>query len=352
MRAGNAFRRLVGWLPLLYAAPLLIYLAARPWIAVDGPAFVPERAWLRFYELVSLLNEFTPFLFVPVPVWLATWLLVRALYGELFLPRPSDLVAAPVHAADAQVTVRIMTHNLRASTGAATGLLETIQAAAPDMLVVQELSPQMARSLDEALSAEYPHRRLRPASGGPGTGIWSRFPLLSEEVLDRSLRGDYWQHAVLEVHGQPLHVVNLHLSAPKIRWRVDVDGPLPIQVGQVTRARSSEVAGLAPRLRDLASGPAPLVVAGDLNLTDQTPEYRQLIGAGLVDAHRSAGWGFGHTFPSEQRVRVLGRRISVPVPLIRIDYVLHSPHLVTRRVQVLPAGGSDHHPVVADLQLQ
>jgi endonuclease/exonuclease/phosphatase (EEP) superfamily protein YafD len=40
---------------------------------------------------------------------------------------------------------------------------------------------------------------------------------------------------------------------------------------------------------------------------------------------------------------------SIGLPLWRIDYVLHSPDLVSLRAVVGDYGGSDHRPVMAEL---
>jgi endonuclease/exonuclease/phosphatase family metal-dependent hydrolase len=121
----------------------------------------------------------------------------------------------------------------------------------------------------------------------------------------------------------------------------------------VSEARKLEVSWLVPRLRQLSDGPDPVVVAGDMNLTDQTPEFRSLIGAGFSNAYRQAGWGIDLTFPAVPRARLLGRVFLVRFPFIGIDHILISSEMQARRAQVWPQSGrSDHRPVVADLVLR
>ena len=152
---------------------------------------------------------------------------------------------------------------------------------------------------------------------------------------------------------RPLHVVNLHLSTPVQRWRPRGTSPVPVPTGEQTVGRRAEIGSLVPRLRDRVGAGDAVVVAGDFNLTDQTPEYRALLGTGLLDAHREAGWGFGDTFPAGRRVRIAGRQLTIPFPLLRLDYVWHSRELATRQARVWSSsGGSDHLPVVADLVLR
>jgi endonuclease/exonuclease/phosphatase (EEP) superfamily protein YafD len=354
-------------LPLLHGLLLVTYLALR-WVAGEAGPDIPvariQRLWLGLRGALTLLAEFTPFLFLPLPLWLLTaalartraalvaaafpWLIFAWLYGELFVPRVP--AAQPT-----QTTLRVMTHNVLASSRPADDLIRTIAGANPDVLLVQELTPGLAAALDGALAARYPHRRLRPG-GWDGMGLWSRYPLVSEEQWNGSILGAHWQHAVLDVSGRRLHVVNLHLNSPRTRWRpvgAAPVPPVPIETSESLQRRDVEVGRLVPRLRALADGPEATLVAGDFNLTDQTPEYGEFRSAGFGDAFRSAGWGFGTTFPVGRTAHLRGLRFPIPVPLVRIDYVLYSPAIAVQGATVWPAaGGSDHLPVVTDLALR
>jgi endonuclease/exonuclease/phosphatase (EEP) superfamily protein YafD len=356
---------LIGLLPLAHGLPLLAYLLLRGSVTNAVPEVVPERQWWQLFNLVTLLNEFTPWFFLPLPLWLLTLLIARrksalfatglpwtmflVLYGELFVPRPAhvaDLVGQP---SPDEVRLRVMTFNVLAAQRPTAELVRIVEEADPDVLMTQELIPGIARALEEGTDGRYPYSRLRTTNGWGAQGIWSRYPIGSEERWDGSRRGAQWQHAVLDVEGRPLHLVNLHLSTPGVNWRTPEALPVPVVVGEVSEARQLEVAWLSPRLRALADGPDPVVVAGDLNLTDQTPEFRRLLAAGYRDAYRQAGWGIGLTFPAVPRARVVGRTFPA-VPLLGIDHVLISSELRTRRAQIWPeAGRSDHRPVVVDV---
>lgn len=67
----------------------------------------------------------------------------------------------------------------------------------------------------------------------------------------------------------------------------------------------------------------------------------------LLDTQRTAGWGFGHTYPA---YTYHFRKLPILPRLVRIDMILHSADFVTLSSQVSPADGeSDHLPVVAKL---
>lgn len=362
-------RRLIGLLPLLHALPLLAYLLLRGFVVTPGPAIVPERRWLQLYNLVSLLNEFTPWFFLPLPLWLITlaasrqkvglfatavpWVMFGSLYGELFVPGTDQIAEWMRRPAPGETRLRVMTFNILGTSRSAAGLVRVVQEADPDVLMTQELIPTLAQQLDTVLGDVYPYSRLRTNGLWEAQGIWSRYPIVSEVRWEGSRRGANWQHAVVDVNGQQVHVVNLHLSTPRVNVRTSEILPVPVVVGESSAARSLEVDWLVPRLRALSGGTDAVVVAGDLNLTDQTPEFGRLLAAGYADAHRQAGWGFGLTFPAVPRVRIVRRSFLVRWPLIGIDHILLSPHVRARRAEVWPEGGSsDHRPVVADLVLR
>jgi endonuclease/exonuclease/phosphatase family metal-dependent hydrolase len=88
----------------------------------------------------------------------------------------------------------------------------------------------------------------------------------------------------------------------------------------------------------------PLVLVGDLNLTEREPAYRDLA-VGLWDAQQAIGSGMGHTWRPFPLARF-------GLPLLRIDYVLGNQ-------KVRPLGlardcsprGADHCALIAILTL-
>jgi endonuclease/exonuclease/phosphatase (EEP) superfamily protein YafD len=352
------------WLPLLHAAALLAFFAVR-WAAQGLDAQPHPLWWPRLQRFVDLIGEFTPAFFLPLPLWLLTtlvartwkalrfaaapWLIFAALYGELFLPTTLRAAAAPAATRPA-VPIRIMTFNVLAQSRPADGVVAAVQRADPDVLLVQELGGGFSAAITAALGDRYPEQWLQPGGWG-GTGIWSKYPIYTQETLFGSQRGANWQHVTLNVDGRPFELVNLHLSTPVARkWGATL-GLLPVATGEDAALRRIEVAGLAPRLQAYTQSHTPLVVVGDLNLTDQTPEYRRLRATGLEDAQRTVGFGFGNTFPAGRSVHAFGRLLPIPTPVVRLDYVLYAS-MTARRVAVWPeSGGSDHLPVVADLAL-
>jgi endonuclease/exonuclease/phosphatase (EEP) superfamily protein YafD len=80
----------------------------------------------------------------------------------------------------------------------------------------------------------------------------------------------------------------------------------------------------------------PVLLCGDFNSTPHSRVYRHLA-AGRQDAFREAGTGWGMSYH---------RRL----PLVRIDYVLASEEWEPVSARTVPAGLSDHLPVLVRLR--
>jgi vancomycin resistance protein VanJ len=81
----------------------------------------------------------------------------------------------------------------------------------------------------------------------------------------------------------------------------------------------------------------PMIVAGDLNLVADSAIYRRAFG-GLSNGFASAGWGWGAT----KFTRFHG---------VRIDHILANGNWRFTRCRVGPDVGSDHRPLIADIEL-
>jgi endonuclease/exonuclease/phosphatase (EEP) superfamily protein YafD len=99
------------------------------------------------------------------------------------------------------------------------------------------------------------------------------------------------------------------------------------------RQRAAEVRDLRGRLD---AEELPVVLAGDLNVTPQNWDYRQL-SRSRTDAFRAAGRGWGGTYRGD-------------LPLVRIDFVLVDRDFDVVAAHVPKVQFSDHRPVVARIR--
>lgn len=347
--------RVASALSIAYAVAVLVWQGLRLTLG--------DRWWLGMANAVSLYL-FLPLLsLLPLGVWVmllrpagrSRWLPIAAtavplvvwtlLYGGLFLPR-----RAPV-SAQGTVPLRVLTFNVLYSAGDVEGLEQFIRAESPDLVLLQELTPAVARELAPRLKAEYPHKILLPQEGTTGLGIWSHHPLQDGGTLPEPDWGyggwpNSTQVATMTYEGRPVLVFNVHALPPARPWNGYPVRWWPEILRFEFLYREEEVRRLVTRA---AQHDGPVIAAGDFNFTDQNAAY-DLMAAQLEDAHRKIGWGFGHTNPA-MRATMAG--IPVPPRSFRIDYVWYSHHWQALDVGVAgPVAGSDHLPVLASLVLK
>jgi endonuclease/exonuclease/phosphatase (EEP) superfamily protein YafD len=162
-----------------------------------------------------------------------------------------------------------------------------------------------------------------------------------------------WQVQVVQVdvEGRGLTIYNVHMPGWSAWHHFEPDTPFMDQIG--ISIRPSVQADVEARnelarwlLDDIAGRSNPAIVLGDFNSTDQSDVYC-ILTERLTDAHRVAGWGFGHTFPA---YRGWYQGIPIVPRQVRIDMILYSRDLQALRSRVGSAHGeSDHLPVMAEL---
>ena len=199
-------------------------------------------------------------------------------------------------------------------------VLDWLAAEAPDLVVVQELTPGWAAELSR--TAGYAHRRLLTRRDAYGIGILSRWPLERIQAIDLAADGLPSLAGVVEIHGRPVAVLGLHA-----RWPI------------TPRLLDARDDALRRAARVVRSEPLPTVVLGDFNLTPFSPAFARFAAdSGLRDAMAGAGWS-----PTWQAG-------FWPLAL-RIDHVLVPSSVCVSHAAVGPAVGSDHRPVVVRLAL-
>jgi vancomycin resistance protein VanJ len=306
-----------------YGSLVLAGLALRPWVGDD-------------LFLARYTGYFMPWLLlglVPGAAW-ACWTRRRALTTLLgggvavVLAVHAPLVRSPGPPQPPPgVRLLVMSYNTWSENHDARRIAEVVLRHAPDILLLQEIRPEVfARLVDRLGDADRRAPLHRAYDAALQQGVVSRYPI--ESVASMEEKGKA-QKAVLRVADRPVVVLNVH----------------PLRTGGWHR-RYGQISALLRE--DVVREQAPVILGGDLNAPDHSQLYG-LVAKILDNAHREAGHGFGFTYPSRD-LRVLGR-LGVP-PLVRIDHVFFSRHFVALRAATVDdPGGSDHHPVLAELVL-
>lgn len=302
------------------------------WPVLLGAITVLALRWRGGDRSVSIaLIGLTPALAIPlafavIGAWRSRSRLLRvvtAAVTALFLVWMNPVSAVVGCRGDApRSAITVYTANVLFDTGRAPDIASSILANEADVILLQEVRRDFLDGLESDPRLDlYPNR-----AGGPeasGTVIWSRWPL-QDVAVERFVVSQRLSATVVSPQGD-FEISSIHTLAPSA----------PDNVG-AWQAQFRQLEQL-----DTAS---PTVLAGDFNATEDHRPFRELLGRGWTDAHEPKGCGFDATWPT-------GSSWRLPIPIYRLDHVLVTDHFDVLDLRLADPGGSDHIPVVAELQL-
>jgi vancomycin resistance protein VanJ len=308
-------------------------------------SFAPGAHWsIAFSNIFAALFFLPLLLLVPATLLMRTrWMYIvtalplvvfLSLFGARFVPSLGTTV-------DGGTRLRAVTFNQLFLNTNTENLLAAIRAQHADLVALQELVPPVAEAMERDLKTVFPYQILAPSNNVGGVGLLSRYPLEPAAGVD----GAQGQWAILHVGMEKISVVNVHVHFSGIsRIRSQRFGSLSYFRMYDTRGRLSQDNALLQAVQKVSGG---LIMMGDFNTGDREPGYA-VLASELHDAFAETGWGFGFTFPNHKRMGP----ITIPVPLVRIDYIWTGGSVVPVAAHVnCDAGGSDHCMVVADLRV-
>ncbi|MBN8507856.1 MAG: endonuclease/exonuclease/phosphatase family protein [Burkholderiales bacterium] len=261
-------------------------------------------------------------------------------FGLLALQRPRSaalalLAAAPLAgsvmhytgspgptAQAAPAVFRFATFNQSLGNPGARAIGARVERSGADAIALQEVaSPAAVQALAAALPS-YPYRH---SGYGPRADvtIFSRWPLRDARSVELTPGGARAVQLRVDWAGRPLTLVGVHLH-----WPIGAEN---------VRLRNAELEGLVALARGIDE---PLLIGGDFNITAWSPVFAAALGdAPVRDCAR--GHGLVSSWPS-----------FFPPAAIRIDHCLASPHWRVRRIAAGPGLGSDHRPMLNELELR
>jgi endonuclease/exonuclease/phosphatase family metal-dependent hydrolase len=273
-------------------------------------------------------------------------------------------------------TLRVLTWNVRrwdefitkkaGASGHRIKMIDFLQQQDADIMCFQEFfEPHNARGFSENITyiqqqLGYPYyffsHDYKAGNGMFETGviIFSKFPIIySEQIKYNSpdyIRGsESLIFADLDVNGKTIRVFTTHLQSVLFRNKDFRDFEIIRNVDDSMIEASKSIAKKLKRAYSLRSSqadlvraeldrsPYPLVMCGDFNDVPNSYAYFRIRG-NRRDAFSEKGFGIGRTYV----------HLS---PTLRIDYILTDQQFKVAQVGKFPLPYSDHHPLVADLQL-
>lgn len=240
--------------------------------------------------------------------------------------------------------IRVMTYNIHAGQDVAQQrnlerVAELIKQVGADIVLLQEIDRRTQRAAGVDHLAELERltgmhaafgKSLDYQGGDYGIALLSRWPLDSARVVPLAVSPP---QARSENRYEPRVGLYAQVRTPAGRWHVLNTHLDP--AGEPTY-RHQEIMGLLAFARRMVPENEPLILGGDLNAREDTPEIAAL-SLVFVDSWRRCGdRGPGHTFPAH-------------APDRRIDYLMLRG-LSCSGSEVLVTQASDHRPFIVTIR--
>ena len=321
------------WAGLFLLEVLLVWLLTR---------LLAERTWLTNLLLYfpQVAYAAPAILTVPLALWKRDGraLLVNflALVGVGWGLMGFNIPTAPVSAARAP-HVKLLEYNIEGGIEGMDGIRAQVERFQPDVVVFSEArgwgrSQQILRQLDGMfpgwsslrfgevyVASRWPVADHDAAPLGPR----QRNPYLDRKMMRVTVRAPWGAFHVVGVH------FNTAIHGESILNR---RSRLAEYLHRTYAVRREQAADVLEWTKDLEG---PVILAGDFNTPPEGRVYSRLTSR-FKDSFRERGWGWGFTYPSK-------------LPLLRIDYIFHTPDWRVTRCEVGPKPGSDHRPLFAEL---
>jgi endonuclease/exonuclease/phosphatase (EEP) superfamily protein YafD len=221
----------------------------------------------------------------------------------------------------AEKPIRVMLMNILARNGNTEQVLAAINQADPDLLLLEEVTPDWAHEL-KVLDADYPYRIDKPQVGCFGIMLLSKHPLERGQIIQ------------IGEAGVPSIITEAHLPGGVIS--ILGTHPLPPAGAEYSTQRNLQLMELPTIVKGQKH---PVLLIGDLNTSPFSYWFRRLVTeAGLKNSMK--GFGYQPTWPSH-----------IPFLRIPLDHVLHSPDITIHNRMVGSNVGSDHLPVIIDFTI-
>jgi endonuclease/exonuclease/phosphatase (EEP) superfamily protein YafD len=320
-----ARRRIIGYLALGWMITLA-YLGCHDDLSDASSALVRVRGVQ--YVLCAMVFHIglAAFAVLGVAAWKRAWavvLLSAPVVAITVLPEvpATRLFASP---AQSQRPITIFSVNVLMINRTIEPIMQEIEAARPDVVLVQEYAPQWHTAMAAAFKGWHYAGIVREDSFG--VAFYSKIPFRGAPQLD--VRLGTWDlpqaRAVLDVGTRGLAVYNVHLVPPRTT--------------EYTAEHRRQLKDLVAVLRDEK---LPMVVSGDFNFTPRMPQATHIAGLGLIDAHQQSYPGRHSTWPVISFIRYL--------PGVALDHVFLSRDVGVVRADIGTGTGSDHRPLTAVL---
>ncbi len=280
--------------------------------------------WLL--ELFSHFRvQYFVFLALASPVF--AWVGARrsaAVYGEIALLNLILIITAQSGGAKTtpsrQPVLRLAVLNVNTANQEFERVREFLRETSADLVVLIEVDDRWMQEM-KPLQAAYPYSMAEPSDDNFGIALFSKVSLEHAEFIELGNSIVPAVSATFQIGTNRVTLLGVHF--------------LPPANSEDAATRNAQFAALAQLAR---SNAPPIIVVGDFNSTPWSPWFSRFTrDSGL--RHSLLGFGFRGTWPT-----------AIPILSIPLDHVFVSESVTVVNHRLGPDIGSDHAPVVAEVE--
>lgn len=239
-------------------------------------------------------------------------------------------------------------------------IFRLLQKEDPNILCIQEFYTSSTRqglnnldSLRKLLKAPFVHSVYTDTKHGTdhwGIATFSKYPMVRKgNIFFHEATNNLCIFSDIKIGADTVRVYNVHFQSNRFRkedyeflgqpnahnskwiaWQ-NIMGRL--RTGSIKRSRQVDLVA-----SHIEKSPYPVVICGDFNDPPSSYTYNR-ISTYLQDAFLVDGTGLGNTY-------------NGIIPLLRIDYILHSPGISSAGFRVIQENFSDHFPITCHLEVK
>lgn len=274
--------------------------------------------------------------------------------------RIADFVAFNTSSSDSKIHkgIKVMSYNVRLFDlyewseiqNAGDKILDLLNNENADIICLQEFYSNETKNYQEKIielhkSASYIISK-KDKTGYSGNAIFSKYPIINDGFVNLNSINQKCIFADMLMGNDTFRIYSMHLASihltnddynfikniNKNGQTQNIEGfkGISSKLLQASKIRSKEVDIIA---KHIAESPYKTIVCGDFNDTPISYSYRKIKGK-LKDSFLEAGFGIGNTYTKY-------------LPLLRIDYIFHSPELKCIGFNKIKKDYSDHYSITA-----
>jgi len=234
--------------------------------------------------------------------------------------------------------ISLMTYNLYFKNKYKNATIKLIEKENPDILFVQELTPNWEVALDSKIRNKYPYKSTIASRGTHGIGIYSKYKIINKKVLKNKNNKVYAQIINILINNKNIQFANTHLASPAVA--VENSERFFSLYHQNYKIRKMQLKNINNYCLNSEKKVHASFIIGDLNTMKYEPIFREL-SYNWTNIYDKVGQGLGLNFPNSAKFTAL----------ITLDYILAHGNVKGIYSKVIKGGSSDHFAILTKVKI-